>query len=174
MILIGLGANLPDEQGQSPEAIVEAAIAAVGRIPGISFKARSRLWRSAPVPASDQPWFVNAVMAVERQEDGDLRPGAVKLLWALHGIEAAFGRVRRERWEARVLDLDIIAFGDRVAEPEWPSGLELPHPRLAERAFVLRPLAEIAPGWRHPATGATVEEMIAALDPAQSCEPLGD
>lgn len=174
MILIGLGANLPDASGRSPEQVIEAAIAAVGRIPGVVPRARSRLWRSAPVPASDQPWFVNAVMRVERMTDGDIRPGAVKLLWALHGIEAAFGRVRRDRWEARVIDLDLLAFGDRVAAPDWPGGPELPHPRLAARAFVLKPLAEVAPDWRHPATGATVDEMIAALDPGQHCVPIGN
>lgn len=172
MILIGLGANLPDGLGRPPEQVIEAAIEAIDRLPGVTVGARSRLWRSAPVPAgSDQPWFINAVITVERTFEDDVRPGAVKLLWALHGIEAAFGRVRRERWGARVLDLDLLAFGDRVAAPDWPGGPELPHPRLAARAFVLRPLAEVAPGWRHPGTGATVAEMIAALDPAQICEP---
>ena len=112
------------------------------------------------MPASDQPRYVNAVALVETR----LEPAA--LLAALHRIEAGFGRIRKKRWEARILDLDLLAYGSLLQTGQnQTSGPILPHPRLHERAFVLLPLAEIAPEWRHPGTGAALSDMIEALDP---------
>jgi 2-amino-4-hydroxy-6-hydroxymethyldihydropteridine diphosphokinase len=100
--------------------------------------------------------------------DTTLSPAA--LLAVLHRIEAAFGRTRRVRNEARVIDLDLLAYHDRVSGPgESPV---LPHPRLAERAFVVQPLAEIAPDWRHPGDGRTAAEMLAALPEEGRAQPL--
>ena len=159
MILIGLGANLPGPGGKPPEATIRAGFDALDDA-GIQVRVRSRLYRSAPVPASDQPWFVNAVVLVDTR----LEPAA--LLAALHRIEARFGRTRRKRWEARILDLDLLAYGSlRQTGRNRARGLIVPHPRLHERAFVLLPLAEIAPDWRHPGTGAALSDMIEALDP---------
>jgi 2-amino-4-hydroxy-6-hydroxymethyldihydropteridine diphosphokinase len=126
----------------------------------------SRLWDSAPVPASDQPRFVNAVLRAEGAPD----PAA--LLAALHGIEARFGRVRGERNAARTLDLDLLDLNGLIRAAPAPV---LPHPRLGQRAFVLAPLAEVAPGWRHPVTGETVEALLAALpeEDRDACRPLG-
>lgn len=166
MILVALGANLPDEHGREARETLRAALDTLAAQPDIRLAAASRLWESAPVPMSDQPWFVNAVAAVETA----LPPRA--LLDRLHGIEAAFGRVRRIRWEARVLDLDLIAYDDLVCGDDQASGLVLPHPRLAERAFVLRPLSDIAPDWHHPATGEGLATMLARLDPDQICRPI--
>lgn len=160
MIFIGLGANLPSGRYGAPRQILAAAIECLNAN-DIIVEARSGWYRSAPVPASDQPWFVNAVTEVRTE----LEPGA--LLARLHGIEAAFGRVRRRANEARVLDLDLIDYHGRVQD--GPAPPILPHPRMAERAFVLLPLAEIAPGWIHPRTGAPVARLIAALDPGQAC-----
>jgi 2-amino-4-hydroxy-6-hydroxymethyldihydropteridine diphosphokinase len=155
MILIGLGANLPSREHGAPQATLEAALDRLAA-EGIAIIARSSWYRTAPVPASDQPWYVNGVAAVATT----LEPAA--LLAVLHRVEAAFGRVRRERNEPRPIDLDLLAYDDRVSRDAPPL---LPHPRLHERGFVLRPLAEIAPGWRHPASGATVEALLAALPP---------
>lgn len=162
-ILIGLGANLSGPSG-SPRQACEAALARL-ETEGVRIKRRSRWYESAPVPASDQPWYVNGVAEVETALD----PAA--LLALLHRIEADFGRERRERNEARVLDLDLLAYGTRVNDgPEPPL---LPHPRLAERAFVLLPLAEVAPDWSDPRSGRPVQALIAALPPGQTARPLG-
>lgn len=163
MIVIGLGANLASPEFGAPPMSLEAALSLIGER-GVRIVARSRWYRSAPVPPSDQPWFMNGVVAVET----GLEPAA--LLEVLHGVEARFGRVRRERNAARVLDLDLLAYDDRVsAEGETPI---LPHPRLHERAFVLRPLAEIAPGWRHPRLGRPVASLIADLPADAVAEPI--
>ncbi len=164
MILIGLGANLPSVTLGPPPGSLEAALALLAR-DGVRIMARSHWYRSAPVPISDQPWFINGVVVVATA----LEPPA--LLARLHEIEAHAGRVRRERNAPRVLDLDLLAYDDRVSEPDG-AGLALPHPRLHERAFVLRPLAEVAPGWRHPVLGRTVDDLLAALPPDQTAELL--
>lgn len=164
MILIGLGANLASPEFGPPPESLEAALRMIAER-GARIIAHSRWYRSAPVPPSDQPWFVNGVAAVETS----LEPAA--LLRVLHDVEARFGRVRRERNEARALDLDLLVYDDRVsAEGETPV---LPHPRLHERAFVLRPLAEIAPHWRHPRLGRTVAALIADLPADAGAEPIG-
>lgn len=156
MILIGLGANLPSRHG-GPRETLEAALAALDR-DGIRVVRRSPWYRSAPVPASDQPWFVNGVAQLE----SDLPPDA--LLARLHAVEAAFGRARSVPNAARAIDLDLLDHDGRIAQ----AGPILPHPRLHERAFVLLPLRDLAPDWRHPVTGAGIEAMLRAVDPGQT------
>ncbi len=163
MILVALGSNLVSAEFGTSQQLLEAALNSMKKH-GITVERRSSWYRSAPVPASDQPWFVNGVAEVST----DLGPA--DLLQVLHRIEAEYGRIRRRRNESRTLDLDLLAYGDRVvAQPE---GLVLPHPRLPERAFVLLPLADLAPGWRHPVSGLTAAEMLAALPPGQEVERL--
>ena len=132
----------------------------------IGIAGRSRWYRSAPVPKSSQPWYVNGVVRV----DTALTP--VPLMAALRGIETDFGRTRGKPNEARILDLDILSYGEMVSG--GAGGVVLPHPRLHERAFVLLPLRELAPDWVHPATGRTLDDLIAALARDQVAEPMDD
>jgi 2-amino-4-hydroxy-6-hydroxymethyldihydropteridine diphosphokinase len=163
-ILIALGANLPTERFGPPRAALEAALSEMSRR-GVRVLARSRWWESAPVPPSDQPWFVNGVAEVATP----LEPEA--LLALLHEVEASFGRVRREVNAPRTLDLDLLAYGDLVRGEEGPPPT-LPHPRMASRAFVILPLAEIRPHWRHPVLGLTAADLARALPKEQAIRPL--
>ena len=161
LVLIGLGANLPSEHGEPP-ATLRAALARLAAS-GVEIVRRSRFWRSAPVPVSDQPWYVNAVAAVETALPSD------RLLALLHEVEAEFGRVRSVVNAPRLIDLDLLAYGREIRGDGAPI---LPHPRLRERAFVLKPLADIAPGWRHPVTGESLGAMTARLPADQKIEPM--
>lgn len=155
-IYIALGSNLPAPGHVSPSETLLAALDVLSEA-GLPALDRSTIHRTAPVPASDQPWFANAVIRTESAlPAGDL-------LDLLHRIEARFGRVRSERNAARTLDLDLVDYdGATSGEGDWP---ELPHPRMHERGFVLLPLAEVAPDWRHPVTGAAIEDLIRRLPP---------
>lgn len=155
MILLALGANLPSQAGP-PEATLRAALAELARFDVVLHKT-SKLFVTPAWPDARDPAFVNAAAEIETT----LSPSA--LLAALHRIEAAFGRERTERNAPRTLDLDLLDYNGRV-ELGPP---ELPHPRMAERGFVLVPLADIAPGWRHPVSGKTIEALITALPPEQ-------
>ena len=144
----------------------------------IGVTAVSGFYDTPAFPPGSGPMFVNAAAALAT----NLSPGA--LLARLHGIEAAFGRVRETRWGQRVLDLDLIAMGgmvlpDPATQTAWrdlapaaqrtqaPDRLILPHPRVQDRAFVLVPLCDVAPDWRHPILGLSVAEMCAALPDAE-------
>lgn len=127
---------------------------------GIAILRRSSWWQSGPQPVSDQPDFINGVIEVETA----LPPP--ELLAVLHRVRSAFGRVRQQRWEARVIDLDLIDYrGERRQAGGQGSSPELPHPRMAERLFVLLPLQEIAPDWHHPVTGAGLPDLVTAAQP---------
>jgi 2-amino-4-hydroxy-6-hydroxymethyldihydropteridine diphosphokinase len=155
MILIALGSNLPSFAGP-PFETLKAALAAL-RANGIEPRKVSAAYESEAWPNPNDPTFVNAVAQVET----DLAPSA--LLEQLHAIERTFGRTRGPRNAPRTLDLDIIDYNGHVEEGP-PT---LPHPRMSERAFVLVPLAEIAPDWRHPVSGHTVTDLIAMLPPRE-------
>jgi len=142
---LGLGANLGDRAANLAEAARRIASADV-RVLRVSSS-----WETAPRGILDQPWFLNQVIEVET----DLT--AVELFRHVQEIEREMGRVRAERDGPRLIDIDILLYGDQqVSEPD----LEIPHPRMAERRFVLEPLAELAPALRHPVTGKTVQEML--------------
>lgn len=154
-ILVALGANLPDCEGQLPVETCRWAITQLRRLPGLQLRAVSRWFRTAPEPASGQPDYINgaALLSGEAEPEG--------LLQHLHAIEAAAGRVRTSPNAARVLDLDLLAM-DGLVRPG--PGLVLPHPRLASRAFVLYPLCDVAPDWRHPVLGETAAILRDRVD----------
>ncbi len=163
MIFIGIGANLPSQRFGPPHATCEAALSALEGH-GIIVAQRSRWFRSAPLPASEQPWYVNGVARLETA----LEPLA--LLGVLHRIEADFGRRRTRRNASRVLDLDLLAYDELVMDGK--DGLILPHPRMHQRAFVLLPLAEVAAGWRHPVLERGIGDFLAEIPGDQGIEPL--
>lgn len=169
--LVALGGNLDGPAGQPADGLMAACQALAG-ISGTSLRAISRFYRSAAFPAGSGPDFVNACAVLH----STLPPA--QLLTALHGVEARLGRVRNRRWGARTVDLDLIAMEDAVCpdiatQTAWqalnleqqmsrsPDQVILPHPRMQDRAFVLVPLADIAPRWRHPVSGLNVMEMLA-------------
>jgi 2-amino-4-hydroxy-6-hydroxymethyldihydropteridine diphosphokinase len=149
--MIGLGSNLGDRA-----AMLEGALAALSSTPGVRIERVSSVCETEPVggPTGQGP-YLNAAAAIETT----LEP--LVLLRVLQAIEARFGRGRTVRWGERTLDLDLLLFDDRVIDsPE----LTVPHPRLAERRFVLEPLAEIAPDAVEPTTGRTVSGLLRELD----------
>jgi 2-amino-4-hydroxy-6-hydroxymethyldihydropteridine diphosphokinase len=160
---IGLGANLGDTA-----ATLDAAEQALRALPGCTWVATSRRYRSAPVGTTG-PDFLNAVVALDWTVDpaADPTTGPLQLLHALQAVELAHGRERPHRWAPRTLDLDLLLFGDTVLDtPE----LTLPHPRLAQRAFVVRPLLELAPALHVPGLGALAAALPGLAD--QAIEPL--
>ncbi len=174
--LVALGSNATEREHSNVQ-LLKQAVAEI-KAEGLVTLRLSRLFSTPAFPAGAGPDFVNAALVVE----SPLPPEGV--LAILHRVEARMGRVRRERWGQRVIDLDLLASGDRVLPDEaalrdWmalplteqmrraPDRLILPHPRMHERGFVLVPLADVAPDWRHPLTGQSVREMLAALDPAE-------
>jgi 2-amino-4-hydroxy-6-hydroxymethyldihydropteridine diphosphokinase len=158
-ILVGLGSNVKGPWG-TPAETIEEALRCFSRH-GLAVTARSTVISSAPYGDIDQPVFANAVAAITTV----LPPEA--LLRRLHSIEAEAGRKRGQRWGPRTLDLDLLTYGELTApgpgRENWRRGrrhpLALPHPEIAWRAFVLEPIAEIAPFWHHPVTGLTAAQM---------------
>jgi 2-amino-4-hydroxy-6-hydroxymethyldihydropteridine diphosphokinase len=132
----------------------------------VLLKRRSAWYESAPVPPSDQPLFVNAVAELASPLD------PARLLAHLHGVEAAFGRVRGEPNAAREVDLDLLDYDGQVSRPGHVP--ILPHPHMAERAFVVLPLQELAPNWRHPVSGASIGALASRLPSDQWARRLVD
>ncbi|MGO4853896.1 2-amino-4-hydroxy-6-hydroxymethyldihydropteridine diphosphokinase [Phaeovulum sp. W22_SRMD_FR3] len=181
---MALGGNLPGSAGDCAEVLTQAL--AEIQANGFCVHAVSRYFRTPAFPPGSGPDFVNACASIR----GTGTPAAFLAL--LHRIEADLGRVRQERWGARVIDLDLLAVGAQIlpdleTQTRWqslpvadqmrlaPDQLILPHPRLTERGFVLIPLADIAPDWVHPVTGETVAAMVLALPEGEktAIRPLG-
>ena len=170
--LVALGSNEKSLWGDAKET-VQKAMQCVSEL-AVSSSSCSPFYATSAFPAGSGPAFVNAVMALDTDLD------ALSLLDALHQIEATAGRTRTTRWGQRTLDLDLIAMGGQVypdlatfeawrnlplteQTKQTPKGLILPHPRLQDRSFVLVPLCDVAPDWRHPVLGLTARDLCAAL-----------
>ncbi len=153
-ILVSVGANLASAKGCTPLETCLWAAGQLGHLPGLELRKVSRWFATQPIPASDQPHFVNGAAWLS----GAVEP--CRLLGMLQAIEAAAGRVRGVPNAARTLDLDLLAMDSLVmGTPK----LVLPHPRLQDRAFVLAPLRDIRPDWTHPVLHLSVATMLAAV-----------
>jgi 2-amino-4-hydroxy-6-hydroxymethyldihydropteridine diphosphokinase len=164
-IIIALGANLPGSCG-GPLATLRAALGVMPTF-GIRVVNVAPFYRTPALADYVQPDYVNSVAEIEAAEPPEA------LLQKLHRLEALFGRVRRERWAPRVVDIDLLDYRGLVTPGRnGRSGvagmpIALPHPGISGRGFVLIPLRDIAPDWRHPISGESVERLIAALPPGE-------
>jgi 2-amino-4-hydroxy-6-hydroxymethyldihydropteridine diphosphokinase len=163
MILIAIGANLPGPDGAPALQTCQAGAARVQALPGLRFIALSPWYRTAAIPKSEQPDYCNGVIRLVGN------PDPLALLETLHDIEAAFGRVRGEPNAPRTLDLDLIDLNGTIRTFRPPP----PHPRTHQRAFVLQPIADVAPTWYHPTLNATANTLLNAL-PAQEIRLWGE
>jgi 2-amino-4-hydroxy-6-hydroxymethyldihydropteridine diphosphokinase len=159
--VVALGCSLPGSY-PSREALLEAALAALAS-EGLAVVARSAWWTSAAWPDPTAPAYLNGVILVEAGASAN------ETLATLHRIEARFGRVRTEANAPRTLDLDLIAHGRTVINDD---GLVVPHPRAHERLFVMGPLAQIAPRWRHPVSGRTAADLAATSTVGADATPV--
>ncbi|HEY2662571.1 MAG TPA: 2-amino-4-hydroxy-6-hydroxymethyldihydropteridine diphosphokinase [Caulobacteraceae bacterium] len=160
-VLVALGGNLKGDYA-SCQRLLEAALDQFAAA-GLTLLRRSSWWRSAAWPDPLEPDYINGLALVETT----LGPG--ETLTALHTIEARFGRFRDRPNAPRTLDLDLIAHGRTVLQGD---PLVLPHPRAAERLFVMGPLAEIAPDWRHPVLGETAKALAARASVGRDSAPV--
>lgn len=181
--VVALGGNLPLGKASPRETLVRAVAALADS--GLEVRAVSRFFATPCFPSGAGPDYVNAAVRIGT---GSAAPEVLEIL---HRVEARFGREREQRWGMRTLDLDLVCMGDAVlpdaaTQTAWrglsaeeqrrraPDRLVLPHPRLQDRAFVLVPMCDVAPDWRHPLLGLTAAEMCAALpvDDARAVRPL--
>lgn len=153
-IIVAIGSNLSDAVGHGPRLICRAAVEALCGLPGLRLVSVSRWYQSPAWPPSDQPAYINGAVLLTGAAD------PAWLLGELHAIEARAGRHRSVANAARPLDLDIIDMGGMVRVSPDPI---LPHPRAHQRKFVLRPIADILPDWRHPVLGESVTDLLAAV-----------
>lgn len=155
--LLGLGANLGDPAAQLREAVAQLSLL-------VDVVDVSSLYLTEPVGGPEQPRFLNLVCRIRT----GLTPSA--LLALVHAVEQRMGRVRGQRNEPRIIDIDLLAYDELVVSTE---DLTLPHPRMHLRGFVLFPLLEIAPEWRHPELGKTAAELVAAAAALEKVERCG-
>ena len=158
---VAIGGNLIADGYQSLEEVMADALDEIAK-EALTIIQVSQWFETAPVPVSDQPWFLNAVLKVQT------KLAAPDLLARLHHIEANFGRVRSVRNEARILDLDLIDYAGQVIDDET---ITLPHPRMHLRAFVLLPIQDLTQDWQHPVSGKTVATLIAEMPEGQDIRP---
>ncbi len=150
---IGVGSNL-----DSPREKCAEAIQRISKLSDCCFLSQSFFYQTAPIGDTDQEWFVNAALQIET----DLDP--LQLLEALVDVEQAMGRTFRRKWGPREIDLDLLFFDDRILQSEH---LQLPHPELHKRRFVLEPLNDLAPEWIHPELRVSIQQLLRELPPGQ-------
>ena len=157
MIFIGVGSNLCSEDGKSPIENCREALKLLV-CDGVKIECLSSFYETSPVPASKQPWYVNGVVSVST----NLTP--LQLLEIILNIETVMGRDREKINEPRIIDLDLLIYDNKIINT---LDLVLPHPRIADRAFVLKPLAELTANWSHPVTGTHITMLLENLDSKQ-------
>lgn len=163
-IYVGFGANIPSAAGP-PRKTVEAAIKRLRRA-DIVIVRQSPWYKSPAFPDPAEPDFVNGVIEV------DTRLDSAAFLAELHAIERYFGRIRKRKWEPRTLDLDLLDFKGELRSSDDGDALNLPHPRMQDRDWVLLPLRDVAPDWRHPRSGVSVDDLIAGLTGPLTAAPI--
>jgi len=146
---IGVGSNLGDKSFNCQYSIDQ-----IDTLPGCHVIARSTLFKTEPEGVTKQPWYVNCIAQIR------VTKSPFELLQGLMNIESVMGRVRRKRWEARIIDLDILLFGQEIRESH---NLLIPHPLMHKRRFVLQPLAQLAPDLVHPVFKVTIQELLNKL-----------
>ena len=149
---LGLGSNIGDRLEN-----LRSALSRLNNISGIRVQKVSPVYETLPVGSPQQPDYLNAVVEIETYLEAE------KLLAVCSCIEQDMGRIRRVHWGPRVIDIDILLFGELILNTEQ---LTVPHPRMHERAFVLKPLADISPDYIHPVLGLTVGEILVKIDEA--------
>jgi 2-amino-4-hydroxy-6-hydroxymethyldihydropteridine diphosphokinase len=172
---VGLGANVGDERKS-----LSNAIRALAALPGVQLREVSPVYLTAPVGMTEQPDFLNAVVALDVPAGPEPETGALAFLAALKKLEFALGRRPAKRWGPRVIDLDLLIFGRHMVDVEGGEGnwLQVPHREAANRLFVLAPLSDIAPGLRPPGWGETVasvrrrQEQVEGQDAVRLVGPL--
>ena len=163
MIFIGIGGNLPSDQSGSTLRTLKQTLQFIDS--NLCRVVRySPLYRSAPVPITDEPDYLNAVAEIETLLN------ATELLANLHDVEKKFGRVRSVKNASRTVDLDLLVYHNQVIEIDGESGLRVPHPRLVERAFVLLPFFDLVADWVHPISKQPISNLIRNLPAEQRCE----
>lgn len=155
---IGIGSNLGDKLFNCRSSVEK-----IDQLPGCHVTACSAIFRTEPEGVSGQDWYANCVAELTTIQ------GPAQLLEDLMGIESDMGRVRKKRWEARIIDLDILLFGQQIIES---NDLIIPHPLLHKRRFVLEPLAQLAPDRMHPVLKLTIRQLLNKLPKGPSVELL--
>ena len=162
MIYIGIGSNLNGKNNQTPLQNCQKALVELKK--EVNICKISSWYKSEPIPVSNQPWFINGVIEISTNKS------SLDLLEFILSIEEVFGRVRKKKNEARILDLDIIDYKKKILYIK--NKLIIPHPRMHERSFVLQPLSELNPKWMHPIKKKGIKELIRNLNDKQKISKI--
>ena len=160
MIYIGIGSNLNGKNNETPLQNCKKALNELKK--GVNICKASSWYKSEPIPISNQPWFINAVVEISTSMS------SLELLEFILNIEKVFGRIRKKKNEPRIIDLDIVDYKNQIVS--FNKKLKIPHPRMHQRAFVLLPLRELNPFWVHPESKIKISILIKELDKNQEIQ----